>query len=169
LNPARLKLLFLVPAIAGLPLPSSSLELPVFLRRNHAIARVRFETKRPRLKNLSATRQNPEADACRKPGRRFDDSSAFTARNGLFASFDAAFSVLASRMFVRRQWQRSNALTLLAESVCDGVPCMTVRRRNDETSFLSRFIGKITISNSKTSLTRQGFVTLRDFRSRSLT
>jgi hypothetical protein len=57
-------------------------------RRDRVIDRF-FETKRPRLKNLSTTRQNPEADVRRNSGRRLDDSSAFSRRNKLFATYDA--------------------------------------------------------------------------------
>jgi hypothetical protein len=63
-------------------------------------------------------------------------------------------------MFVRAPARLCKALTLLAESLCDEVPSMTVRRQQDEITYLLRRARKAGISNSNTLLTSQGFVNL---------
>jgi hypothetical protein len=51
-----------------------------------------FETKRPRLKKLSASRQKAEADVRRKvPEDNLTISSVFTPRNRLFSRFFSTF------------------------------------------------------------------------------
>jgi hypothetical protein len=69
-------------------------------------------------------------------------------------------------MFLRTCNGLHNALTLLAESLCDEAANVTVRRRRNETIFFAAVDRKVRISNSAHPLTAQASVTLRVFLSR---
>jgi hypothetical protein len=101
-----------------------------------------------------------------KPGGRFDDSSAFEVRNGLLSASSARICIRTQRTLVRHFSLARNALTLLPESLCNKVPCMTVRQRNNEMQNPPAFELNRGISNSMPSLYRQGFGNHCDFLSK---